>query len=299
MNEKLKPIPLSPPRLLNFGCGSAHHPEWINLDASAVSPEVIAYDLRRELPFQDSSFEAAYGSHVLEHLEPDAASRLLRECHRILKPGGILRIAVPDLEAIARLYLELLDRAVAGDIEAIFRYDWVMLELYDQTVRTMPGGRMAIRLLEKLEDHQVRFIEGRIGAEAMRPSLGIAADQRLISWRILRRFRTAAAMLRRRAAEGCMRLFFGREGASALREGFFRRSGEVHQWMYDRFSLKRALEQTGFGEVWTCAAGESGIPGFARFELETRNLQPRKPDSLYMEGKKPGPTVATPLNAEF
>ena len=95
-----------------------------------------------------------------------------------------------------------------------------------------------------------------------------------------------------------MRLLLGREGVSVLREGFFRRSGEVHQWMYDRFSLKRALEQAGFGEVGICAAGESGIPGFARFELETRNHQPRKPDSLYMEGKKPGPAIATPSNAE-
>ena len=78
MNGKGNTAPPLPPRLLNFGCGSALHPEWINLDSSAVAPGVIAYDLRHGLPFPPDSFDAAYGSHVLEHLEPDAAARLLR-----------------------------------------------------------------------------------------------------------------------------------------------------------------------------------------------------------------------------
>jgi predicted SAM-dependent methyltransferase len=274
--------------LLNFGCGGAFHPEWVNLDAAPADPRVTAHDLRRGFPFSAGSFDAAYGSHVLEHLEPDAASRLLRDCHRILRPGGILRIVVPDLEAIARLYLDFLERAASGDGEAAFRYDWMMLELYDQAVRTMSGGRMAVRLSGKLTEHQARFIESRIGAEAMGAvAMGVPAAPQPLS-RALRRLRAALTVLRRHIAQALVLPVLGHAGTSALRAGLFRESGEVHQWMYDRYSLRRAMEEAGFGEIRHCAADESGIPGFARFGLETRDHQPRRPDSLYMEGKKLG-----------
>ena len=248
----------------------------------------MAHDLRHRFPFPKDSFDAAYGSHVLEHLDPDAAMRLLRECHRILRQGGLLRIVVPNLEAIARLYLDSLEGAAKGDVEAAFRYDWAMLELYDQTVRNASGGRMAVRLGGKLEDCEARFVEGRIGAEAMNLSGGAPASLGVSFRWWLRRLRGAAHALRRQAAASCTWVFLGREGAAALREGLFRRNGEVHQWMYDRFSLKRALEQTGFAEVRVCAAGDSSIPGFAGYGLDVRNGKPRKPDSIYLEGRKAG-----------
>jgi hypothetical protein len=90
-----------------------------------------------------------------------------------------------------------------------------------------------------------------------------------------------------RAAQLCAYAVLGGEGVAALREGLFRRSGEVHQWMYDRFSLSRALKKTGFADVATRAADESAIEGFPGYGLETADGQPRKPDSLYVEGRKP------------
>lgn len=56
--------------------------------------------------------------------------------------------------------------------------------------------------------------------------------------------------------------------------------------MYDRYSLKRAMELAGFAEMQACSAGSSGIPDFARYELEVRDGRPRKPDSLYLEGRR-------------
>lgn len=262
-------------RLLNFGCGLALHPDWVNIDSSSVVPGVIEHDLRRGLPFADDGFDAVYGSHVLEHLEPDAAARLLRECHRVLRPEGVVRIVVPDLEAIARLYLESLSAAASGDTPASFRYDWAMLEMYDQSVRTASGGRMAACLGRSLDAREVQFVESRIGSEAIRPDRGASPARQ---W---------GQALRACAARACAWLFLGREGAAALREGLFRRSGEVHQWMYDRFSLGRAMESAGFAEVRSCGAGDSGIADFARYGLEVQNGRPRKPDSLYLEGRKP------------
>jgi SAM-dependent methyltransferase len=55
-------------------------------------------DLASALPYPDGAFEAIFGAHVLEHLTPDEADTLLRECRRVLRPGGVLRVSVPDLD---------------------------------------------------------------------------------------------------------------------------------------------------------------------------------------------------------
>lgn len=265
-------------RLLNFGCGDVFHPDWVNIDAAPADARVIAHDVRRGLPYADDSFDVVYGSHVVEHLDTAAAARLLRECLRVLKPAGIVRLVVPDLEAIVRLYLQSLEGALTGDGRAHQRYDWMMLELYDQAVRTSPGGKMGACLRGALDEEQAGFIASRIGSEATPPA-GRARRRSLGA---------VISAVRRRAAGLGAFVFLGAEGREALREGLFRRGGEVHQWMYDRFSMKRALEQAGFTGARARAADESAIPGFARYGLETEEGLARKPDSLYMEARKPG-----------
>ena len=266
--------------LLNIGCGATFHPAWINLDATPLSPEVLAHDVRAGLPFPEDRFLAVYASHVLEHLDPDAGLRLLRECHRVLRPGGVARIVVPDLETIAKTYLQCLEGAIKGDAEAEERYDWMMLELYDQTVRTVSGGAMAASIEQPRSEPHRCFIAARIGdahAHTSSPGPGSFA----------RRVLGASKNARVRAAQACAYALIGGEGAAALREGLFRRNGEVHQWMYDRFSLSRALKNAGFADVGVRAVDESAIDGFPRYGLETAGGRPRKPDSLYVEGRKP------------
>lgn len=273
-------------RLLNFGCGETFHPAWVNLDSSPVAPQVIAHDLHEPFPFPAHSFDAVYGSHVLEHLEPDAAIRLLTECHRVLKPGGIARIVAPDLEAIARLYLESLEGAAAGDADSEMRYDWALLELYDQAVRKTTGGRMASYFSKPMDEARCRLVVSRIGEESLRPAPRPMQSYSIVS-RILARLKSTGYAIRKAAAEACAYVLLGRQGSAALREGLFRRGGEVHQWMYDRFSMLRSLKRCGFVEVRICAADESAIADFPRYGLETQNGRIRKPDSLYTEGRKP------------
>lgn len=273
-------------RLLNFGCGGTFHPDWTNLDTSPVSPEVIAHDLRLRFPFADGTFDAVYGSHVLEHLEPAAAERLLQDCFRILRPGGIIRIAVPDLESIARLYVSSLEGALNGDHESEMRYDWLMLELYDQAVRKVSGGNMAAYMAEDTDRKRVRFVAERVGCEGAQAMANPVPGFSVTS-RVLGRLRSMAGSIRRMAAIASAFVFLGPRGAAAVREGLFRHGGEVHQWMYDRFSLARALRQAGFATIQRRSAGESDIPGFAGYRLEVIDGRERKPDSLYMEGRKP------------
>jgi SAM-dependent methyltransferase len=97
-------------RRLHIGCGVQLIPGFVNMDADASIPGVdetgSVEDLSR---FADGQFDEIYLSHVLEHVPYAEVPRALAGLHRILNPGGTLRIAVPDLDRICRLYVENID----------------------------------------------------------------------------------------------------------------------------------------------------------------------------------------------
>ena len=123
---------------VNLGAGLTVAPGWLNVDGSlnalvATAPRwlhplayrlsgarllssesfycgtlrnhsFIHHDLVYGVPFPDQSVDVVYSSHFLEHLDPQSGRRLLQECLRVLKPGGLIRICVPDLEYAWELY---------------------------------------------------------------------------------------------------------------------------------------------------------------------------------------------------
>lgn len=92
---------------LNLGSGDLTLDGWINIDM-CLNPKVLAMKLPRGLRrFDDNSVNYIYTSHFFEHLEyPGEASDFVKECHRILAPGGGLRIVVPGIEKIIRAYVQ-------------------------------------------------------------------------------------------------------------------------------------------------------------------------------------------------
>lgn len=92
------------PRKLQVGSGGNRMPGWINSDIEPWS-EVIVF-LEKRLPFGDGSLERIYLEHVLEHVSYETALHFLKEARRVLQPGGVVRIAVPDLEELASAYLD-------------------------------------------------------------------------------------------------------------------------------------------------------------------------------------------------
>lgn len=118
---------------LNLGCGLNAPADWLNVDGSfqvtfarkpkiksllvnvglyprrqaeiAWPANVLRLDLRRSLPFKENRFAAVYSSHTVEHLFHGDAVALIGECFRVLKPGGVCRIVVPDLAATVERYL--------------------------------------------------------------------------------------------------------------------------------------------------------------------------------------------------
>lgn len=261
-------------RMLNLGCGDRYHKDWVNVDIQAAGKCVIAADLRSGIPFPECYFDAVYHSHLLEHLPRHEAKGLIDECYRVMKPGGTLRVVVPDLEAIVREYLKALDMIDAGDERGEFRYEWILLELYDQVVRTKPGGEMLTHL-RQADMQEADYVIARTGtwAEDIIRSIDPVSSSP-DRWGGLRRIA--------RTVRDRVRLFF-----APKRE--FRQSGEIHQWMYDRYSLSKLVSEAGFEDVRIVGSAESRIVGWTSYLLDIEaDGRTAKPDSLYIEAVKIG-----------
>lgn len=125
---------------INVGCGQTPTPGWRNFDNSpslrlvhirwlprrlprllcrlgmiqefqcrfmefAQSHDIAYGDAAKHLPLADHVADTLYSSHMLEHLDRDGAACFLREAQRVLRPGGILRLLVPDLQVLVKSYL--------------------------------------------------------------------------------------------------------------------------------------------------------------------------------------------------
>lgn len=197
-------------RVLNIGCGTKTSDRCVNIDwspylrikknkffralvvpflnekrrqrLSLLSDNVMAHDLRKGIPFPDASVDAVYHSHILEHIDREDVLSFQKEIYRALKPRGIQRICVPDLETLARNYLTSLERCRA-DEAMLGKHDGHIADMFEQCVRRESFGTKhqppMQRYLENLilgdarkrgETHQwmydacnLRFILGQAG----------------------------------------------------------------------------------------------------------------------------------------
>lgn len=277
---------------LNLGCGSRYHPDWINIDIAPQGPEVIQNDLIRGIPLPDASCDVVYHAAMLEHLPRSDAATFLAECYRVLKPGGIVRVGVPDLEKICQLYLSRLTAALNGEKTAAHDYDWLMLELFDQIVREKGGGGMLDYLRQNPLPNET-FVYERIGEEGRELVKALRSSSVCLQrgshslpaflHKLRRRFRTLPSLAKRRILWWLLEA----EDRRALEIGRFRLAGEVHQWMYDRYSLARLLGLTGFHDPQLQDASTSRIPNWSSFHLDTLpDGQVIKPDLFFMEAIK-------------
>lgn len=90
---------------LHLGCGSRHIPGFVHIDAQAAAHVDIVGSVAR-LPMPEATVSLIYASHVLEHFNRAEYKSVLAEWFRVLRSGGILRLAVPDFAACASIYYE-------------------------------------------------------------------------------------------------------------------------------------------------------------------------------------------------
>ncbi len=93
------------PLLVHIGCGDISSPEFVNVDAQPY-PHVhcVTNDITNLPMFSDRSVDLVYMCHVLEHVHRRDIFDVLGEFRRVLKPGGVLRISVPDFDLLIAMY---------------------------------------------------------------------------------------------------------------------------------------------------------------------------------------------------
>lgn len=90
-------------RMLKLGAGWHATPGWLSVDIAHGLPDVAYMDATKPFPLPSDSFDFAQCEHVIEHLPYRGGLAMLRESHRVLREGGVLRIATPDLDLVRRL----------------------------------------------------------------------------------------------------------------------------------------------------------------------------------------------------
>lgn len=271
-------------KYLNLGCGNHYHLAWNNLDFGARGTEVIGHNLLQGVPFADNTFDAVYHSHVLEHFVAEDGQRFMSESYRVLKPGGVLRVAVPDLEQIVQVYLQNLDEGLKGNEQAILQHKWSLLELFDQVGRTRKGGAMG-PTVDAANQSMKNYIVSRHGYEIKERWEKNPATQRttLKNDPSLGRF---LGKVHRRILTGLLAILGGSDAAGAYQAGLFKTSGELHLQMYDQLLLGNLMRKLGLTDVRVVPADESAIPDWDGYQLDRIGQEVRKPDSLFMEGIK-------------
>ena len=275
---------------VNLGCGTRVLSEWINIDFVKRSNNIIAHNLLMGIPLKNEEADIIYNSHMLEHFPRTNAHNFVKECFRVLKPGGVFRIIVPDLEKILSEYFINLKKARKGDTKAILNYEWNLIELFDQFARESPGGQMG-KLWSQERIKNEDYIVSRMGSE-------FKAYQEKVNNKNQDPF---TKVIKQGTYRGWQKYFkfhlYKRKLLSILLKddnydehlkiGKYRKSGEPHFWMYDEFSLTRLLKDCGFKNIQKVDAFTSNIPDWKKNSfLDVDSGVTRKPDSLFIEASK-------------
>jgi predicted SAM-dependent methyltransferase len=196
--EAPKPISLPPGLKVNVGCGPVQPAGWVNMDNSnrawlakrlwpvdrflvkcGVLPptefgrNVTLHNLLKPLPFAAGSVSCIYAGEVWEHFEYADAARLTAECFRVLAPGGVLRVRVPDGVSFWRQYLNLVEAELAKP-----REEWSAkkvrdhVQMYFDHIQTRKSVLKSIghkhkwdfdevQLIKLFEDNGFRSVERR------------------------------------------------------------------------------------------------------------------------------------------
>jgi len=171
-------------KILNLGCGTktSNMPGVVNIDwgtylrlkkmrvlrpfvplflrgerlekFKSLANNIMVHDLSTGIPFKSDSIDVVYHSHILEHLDKDVAENFLREVKRVLKPGGIHRIVVPDLEKACKSYISHIATCESNESESE-NHDSYIAELLEQSVRRESWGTSQQSSLRKFFENLI------------------------------------------------------------------------------------------------------------------------------------------------
>lgn len=257
---------------------------------------IIHYDITKPLPLESNTFDAVNAYHVFEHLSLKDGGHFAAEVKRILKPGGIFRISTPDLERIAREYIEYLEKSLRDPApQNLQRYRWTVLEMIDQATRETTGGMMMEAI--QREDLDMDFILARYSdvfspflKKAHKQAPGKSAYQQPPPQNAAGKLagltpRKVAGKIKRRLQSWMYEL----RKSKKIRDigGDPRKSLEAVRWMHDRLSLRLLVDKTGFTDFRQVDFNRSDIPHWNEYDLDQSNNGGYAIDpSVYVECRK-------------
>lgn len=251
-------------RFYNIGAGAFSHPYWTNVDYEsewyaanrANTLAGIQYDLfsLQPLPIDSDSAELAYTSHTIEHITNAAAQNLFDEAHRILKPGGIFRVAAPDVDLEYRAYREN-DRAF---------FFWI--DMY-----SIPANWRAIRIVKPMSEASTAQIFLAHVATSVSTLHADGAPHRVDDAELSRLFDELGY-------EGALDFLCAQCPIEIQRKY----PGNHINW-WNKGKVMAMLQQAGFAEIYPSGYGQSYSPILRNVALFDNTYTPV---SLYMEARK-------------
>ena len=131
--------------LVNVGCGAEGRVGWVNIDSAGAPGVDLVRDCRTAIPLPPASARGIFTEHFLEHLDYyEEAPRFLGECRRVLQPGGILRIIVPDGSKYLKSYC-------SGDLEEFAGFSPLMDMTPESDVAPFSVNRDIVPFRTKME----------------------------------------------------------------------------------------------------------------------------------------------------
>ena len=264
---------------INLACGDVYikdDAKWKNFDFIGGN-NIIKVNLLSLLPINNSQADLVYCSHFIEHIPKRDVASFLKECFRILKKNGVLRLVLPDFRIMAQEYL--FQRENKNNQKAVF----MITSIIDQFIRTTPGGDLQ-RTIDKIEasknEDLINFIYERTGYKNNQKKF---EKKNLLSIFLI--FHKLKSYLYKRYCKIVVSLLpraFKNQNVS------FAEIGEKHAWLYDEFSLEELLNTVGFKNIKVMTCNTSLFSDFPFKELDVNSDGvPRKgKDSIYIEALK-------------
>jgi len=242
-------------RYLNVGGGEFVKEDWRVLDYDTdwydYDPILIDYELdleaRTQWPIESDSYDIVYSSHTLEHLTDETVEHVLEEAYRVLRPGGTIRLNVPDASLAIRHYEQ----------DHLDWFENVWLETYTESVYfaedKCPGYELEFYLLSYFATYlaRVRFAETDFAT--------VRADFQTMDHRE-----------------------FLTEYSTRIRDEWQQRYPGWHRNWFTAARLRALLEATGFDDITETNCRQSNHP-----ELCTTHFDNRPHMSVFAEAKKP------------
>lgn len=153
-------------RKLQLGASTHLLPGWLNTDLCATRPGLVYLDVTRPFPLPDSGFDYVFSEQMIEHISYEQGQFMMRECLRVLKPGGTLRVSTPDLSISLQLYGEPQD----GELRAY--QNWFIRRELPHLAGNPNGGVFILNMGFRAWGHQFLYDRATLSEALVQSGFG-------------------------------------------------------------------------------------------------------------------------------